>query len=528
MSDKHEAQGIDLGALVGIVRRRFGLVVLAVIVAAGGALVFSLLQDEEYSASASLLPEAASSSAGFSSPFAGQAPDRQAATNLELAGREIIARRTSERLERRGELAAAAAVSGVEVKGQGESDLIEVKATAASPTAAARVANAFADEYVAFRRDADRAKIRQSQAVLRRELDKLLAARARLPDSLAGSARRRGRALGRRIGSIDQRLTNLRLLASLQTGNAVVVDRARPAASPSSPKPVRNTAIGAFAGLLLGLALALTREQLDRRLRDSKELEDAFGLPVLARLPESDALGGRNGMGHDLPPFEAEAFRMLRANLRYLESGRKVDSVLITSSSVEDGKSTVAFHLAAAAAATGLKVLLIEADVRRPILARSLGLPPSEGLISLLAGKERGFAYVCHEVLLTRNSNGRSSPPTMDVVPAGEVSSDASELIESEQMQELVRESKREYSLVVIDTPPVGLVSDAIPLMSEVSAVIVVGRVGELTGEEAHRLREQLEQVNAPTVGVVANFTRLDDGGYDLAVRHRAQLALGS
>jgi capsular exopolysaccharide synthesis family protein len=208
---------------------------------------------------------------------------------------------------------------------------------------------------------------------------------------------------------------------------------------------------------------------------------------------------------------------MLRANLRYLESGRTIDSVLITSASVEDGKSTVAFHLAAAAAAAGIKVLLVEADVRRPILARSLGLPPDEGLTSVLEDTETRFSDVCHEVLLAHNGDSRGSPPTMDVVPAGEISSDASELIESEQMQELIRESKRHYSLVVIDTPPVGLVSDAIPLMGEVSAVLVIGRIGELTSEEASRLREQLKQIHAPTVGVVANFARLDDGGYDLA-----------
>jgi Mrp family chromosome partitioning ATPase len=92
------------------------------------------------------------------------------------------------------------------------------------------------------------------------------------------------------------------------------------------------------------------------------------------------------------------------------------------------------------------------------------------------------------------------------------IPSNASELIESERMEELIAEAKRNYSLVVIDAPPAGLVSDAIPLMNQVSGVVVVGRIGKLTGSEAGRLREQLEKVNAPTVGVVANFAGAENG----------------
>src|SRR5207247_2181546 len=133
--------------------------------------------------------------------------------------------------------------------------------------------------------------------------------------------------------------------------------------------------IGGFVGLLLGMGLAVGREQLDRRLRDSRDLEEAFGLPALARLPDSPALRNGYSITRDLPPFEAEAFRTLRVNLRYLLSDQKIDSVLITSPSVGDGKTTVALNLATAATVAGLKVLLVEANMRRPSIARSLGLP---------------------------------------------------------------------------------------------------------------------------------------------------------
>jgi succinoglycan biosynthesis transport protein ExoP len=533
VKDRDRAGGMAFDTLLAVLRRRVGLILLAVIVAAGGALGLSLLQDKRYSATASILPQTADANQElFGSPTT--SPNQQA-VNFGLATPDVIERRAARRLEAKRQLDTAAAVSSVKVSAQGGSEstqtgpsLIKVKATAKQPATAARAANAFADEFVAFQRDAERARIRQTRLLLKSELARLSAAKRRAAKSAGGTGAKTGaaaqriRSLTQRIRTLQSRSEDLTILSSLQTGNAAVIDRATPPASPSSPKPARNTLIGVFAGLLVGLGLALVREQQDRRLRDPKELEEAFGVPVLARLPESRALGRQSNVIHDLPPYEAEGFRMLRANLRYLEPSREINSVLVTSPSVEDGKSTVAFHLAAGAAATGLDVLLIEADVRRPVLGRLLGLPVDEGLLSVLSGKRVSLGDVCHEVLLPRSTNGGSAP-TMDVVPVGHVTPDASELIESERMRELISEAKRNYALVVIDAPPAGLVSDAIPLMSQVSAVIVVGRMGRITSKDAGSLREQLDKINAPTIGVVANFTSAENGyGLVNAPRSRA------
>jgi polysaccharide biosynthesis transport protein len=500
-----------MDGLLRAVRHRLGWILLFATLAAGAASVYSLLQDEKFTSTASLLPqpESATQAVTSRSTTPVRTPERQAATDLDLASRNVIARRTKQELLRRGDTAAADAVESVEVQSHDQSDLIEVKATAGDPRVAALVANAFAAEYVAFRRDADRANIEQSRRLVGRQLAKLTASRR--SSGASGSAK----TVNRRIRSLRRQSDDLKLLGSLQTGNAIVVDRATPPSSPSSPKPVRNTILGGLAGLLLGTGVVLVAEKVDRRLRDPGDLEEAFGLPVLARLPDSDALGRRLGMAHDLPPFEAEAFRMLRANLRYFDSGRDIDSVLITSASAQDGKSTVAFNLAAAAASQA-RVLLVEAEVRKPTLARSLGLPPEEGLTAVLAG-EIPLLEAYHEVLLMNTGDGPDSAPTMDVLLAGEWRPDASVLVESERMREVLRECRRDYDLVVIDTPPAGLVSDAISLMSDVSAVIVVGRIGRLTTEQATRLRDQLKQIDAPTFGIVANFADPDDGSYDLA-----------
>ena len=516
-------------SLLEILRRRVDLILAVCVVAAGAALLFSLLQDKKYTSSASLALQA-SSTDPLSSPFDTSEPSpdqREVISDFVVASRDLIVRRTADRLDADGQAAVADAVNSAEVATEGDSDLIKIEATASEPRTASRAANAVATEFVAFARNASRSRIRRTRQLLRGEIARLSRTRrtatrrravALRPGGRSASSApsaRRIRLLSRRIRSLESRSEDLSILASVQTGNLTVIERATPSASASSPKPIRNTAIGAFAGLLLGLGLALVREQQDRRVRNSKELEKAFGLPVLANVPESKVLGSRSNMGHDLPPFEADGFRMLRTNLRYVERDREIDSVLITSPVVDEGKSTIAFHLAAASAATGAKVLLIEADIRKPMLAEMLGLPPEEGLSKVLAGERSSLDDVCHEVLLAQRTDGRgSSPPAMDVVLAGESVPDASELIESERMRELIKEARRNYSLVVIDTPPAGLVSDAIPLMSQVSAVVVVGRIGRVTSEEANRLRDQLQKVGAPTVGVVANFTNEDGGRY--------------
>ncbi len=120
---------------------------------------------------------------------------------------------------------------------------------------------------------------------------------------------------------------------------------------------------------------------------------------------------------------------------------------------------------------------------------------------------------VTHRVPVSGGGNGTGSPNTLDVVVAGRVPQNPSELIDSDRMRELIREAEANYDLVVIDTAPATMVADAIPLMSEATAVVVVGRMGKITSADAGLMREQLERIGAPAFGLVANFAR-GPGGY--------------
>jgi Mrp family chromosome partitioning ATPase len=291
--------------------------------------------------------------------------------------------------------------------------------------------------------------------------------------------------------------------------NRAVLERSTPPSEPSSPKPVRNTLLGGLAGLVLGLGvvLALTLARADRRLWSPSEFENAFDLPVLATLPDSHTLGRRLGATHDLSADERAAFEKLDASLGPFVRDRSIVSVLVISATAQEGRSTVAFNLAAAAAGRG-DVILIEAQLRRPTLARSLGLPREGGLASVL-GEETALWDACHQVLLLSrngNGNGAGAPPALDVLPAGEWRPELSELIASERMSEILRECRKNYSLVVIDSPPLDVVPGVSTLMEEVDAVILVSRMGKIKSEQALALRDRLADVDAPTLGIVANF----------------------
>lgn len=495
-----DQSSISLLELVQILRRRVVLIALFVLGLLALALAVSLSQQKQYSAAASLLfrdPQLDQKLLGSTFVAPSTDPTREAATNLKLVSLPVVAKRTQRRLPRVGSV-----VDKVEVNADGQADLVSIRATDPSPTTAAHIANAFGEEYIAFRRQADRAKIRDAQQLASRQLNAL-------------SERERSGPNGR---SIRQRSEQLQILASLQTGNAELVERATPPPSPSSPKVLRNAVLGGLLGLILGSALAFLLEHFDRRIRDPKEMENIFQRPILGTIPDSRAIA-TSGPVLEGSFSESEAFRMLRANLRYFNVDRDIESVLITSSAPAEGKSTVAWNLASAAAGAGAKALLIEADLRHPRLASAVQLHPQRGLSSVLSGEAEVDQAVQH-VPVSESSNGTGPARALDVLFAGPLPPNPSDLLESERMEKVLRAAERAYDLVVIDTPPTSVVPDAIPLVGRVGGVIVVCRLGRTIRGAVTHLRNQLENLDAPIIGVVVNAVTSASGygygyGYD-------------
>jgi capsular exopolysaccharide synthesis family protein len=501
VSDARRAEDRDISALFGVLRRRGWIIVLCVVVAAAVGYGYAKQQDPTYEAFANLLlrdPPPGPASAVFGTPTPNTAPDREA---LVLSG--PVKARSIKLLASKlgGRATAAAAVSDATALSGAESKVVKITSTASTGSVAALVANTLAEQNIAYRRATSLARINRARRVALKALREL--------GPLGTNPQKNVQ-----INQIRSNLQSLNQAAGVQEGDGQILQRATAPGAPAAPKPTRAAIIGGFAGLLLGFALALVREQLDRRLRGAQDLGDTFDLPILANVPTSRALASKGVQGVDsLPPAEREAFQMLRANLRFLNTDKELRSVVVTSAASGDGKTTVALNLAMADASVGRKVLLIEADMRRPSIGKLLGLGGAHGLASYLSQPDATLADAVHRIPVTRGTNGTSALH-MDVVVAGAIPSNPSALINSERMRNLIGEAEGEYDLVVIDTSPVGIVADAIPLMSEASAVIVVSRVGRITSVEANALRDQLERIDAPAFGLVANFAGARDKSY--------------
>jgi tyrosine-protein kinase len=470
----HERPAFERG--LAIVRRNLLLLAICLITVPLVALGYSLLQDKEYTASASLLFGGQSLEAKLFGFEPNEDPQREAATNIKLVSSDEVSVRTADALDVPG-LSAADVKSAVSVTPEGESKLIAIEATDTDPKLATRIADEYASQYIEFSRDEAKAKIEATKTPIEAQLEEIPAA-----DREGTSA-----------SVLERKIRQLDALKAIQSGNAELAQPAVEPTSPSSPRTSRNVALGILLGLLLGIGLALAREQFDRRLRDIEEVEELLRLPVLGTIPRSRAILDR-GAGAELTPTgaEGEAFRMLRASLHYFNVDRTVKSILVTSAAARDGKTTVAWNLAQSEGRAGTKVLFIEADLRRPTLAAALGIGDHDGLSLVLAGISEPKGAI-------RNTHG------VDVLTAGPLPPNPAELIESKRMVELLKWAEGEYERVIVDTPPSALVADAVPLFSQVGGVAVVVRLLQSPREAIEQLKDQLENTRAPVLGIVIN-----------------------
>ena len=306
--------------------------------------------------------------------------------------------------------------------------------------------------------------------------------------------------------ALAQQLQDLSGLRATQQDTTIVVEPAVPASSPVSPRPLRNTALAGLFALLLAAGLIPLLDRLDRRIRDISDLEDLLGEPVLAVIPDAAF------PGHVPSHAVREAFQTLRASLTYFNVDRSLATVLVTSPSHGEGKTTVATNLAVAMAMDDRKVVLVDGDFRKPQAAKRLGIEPGPGIESVVLDD-----VPLEEALVEVPIDGELGSGALRVLPCAAPPPNPSGLIGSKRMKALLAELAEQSDIVIIDTPPILAVSDVIPLLEEVSGTVLVARLDSSTRDSVLKARQVIENSRGSILGVVATGVkakRLDSYGY--------------
>lgn len=292
--------------------------------------------------------------------------------------------------------------------------------------------------------------------------------------------------------------------SSSQALRIVPIESAALPSSPVSPNTTRNVGLGFVGGLLLGFAYAVARSQLDRKLRRAEDVERDFGVTVAATIPASPAMVRKRGalvplvVGHPQvkdPVHAAEAFLKLRTNLQFMDIDNPPRVIVVTSPLPGDGKSTIAANLAAALSMSDRRVVLIDGDLRRPVVAESFGLVEGAGLTDVLIGRV-DFADVAQPV---------ASLPNLTVLAAGGIPPNPSELLGSKAMRRLLDWLADSGYVVIVDAPPLLPVTDGAVLTAAADGALVVVTAGRTLDTQLGAALASLQAVQGHTLGVVLN-----------------------
>ncbi|MGG5260592.1 polysaccharide biosynthesis tyrosine autokinase [Phycicoccus avicenniae] len=266
-------------------------------------------------------------------------------------------------------------------------------------------------------------------------------------------------------------------------------------AGPVSPKPLRNVALGAVLGLLLGLGLAVLRQVLDKGIKTADDVKQITDAPILGAI-QHDPDAQKRPLIVEVDPRSprAEAFRALRTNLQFVDAANHPRTLVVTSSLAGEGKSTLTANLALTMAQAGARVCLIEADLRRPKVLEYMGLEGSVGLTDALIDKA--------DVIDVIQPYGGTN---LWVLGAGRIPPNPSELLGSSSMQSLLQNLVRRFDYVIIDAPPTLPVTDAVVLSKLADGAIVVAGSGLVDRDQLAHTLETLASVDGKVLGVVMN-----------------------
>lgn len=489
-------------------------ILAALVLATAGTFLYSASRPDEYSATASLYLQTQLSSSPLSSASSMPPTDRNAANQAELVTSRDVLESAAARIGHGTRYETVAA--GVQASATDGSDFIRVTGTSSDPKLAARIANATSREFVNARADRLRADIQEAIGTTRASLNSLPADLDRDDPRFA------------RQQALSNRLSQLRDLLALPTNDIRITSFANEPSSPSAPRPLRDALFALILALVAALGLTFALDRFDRRIKTVDAAAEAFGLPLLAVIPEMGEPAPTDDDRAALSGSAREAFRGLLTNLRLVSLDRPATTIMVTSAVAGEGKSTTVRNMAIAYREWGLRVAIVEMDLRRPSLAGMLNVESDGGLLELLSG-ERSFeesftpvpvkadglqtlaAIESRVVNGNGNGNGHAAPEKVltegvFLLPAGARPSNPEAVLATKQVQTVLARLADEFDVVLVDTAPLLAVTDGIPIARLVDGVVVVTRVGYTTRDQAHQLADQLGRIPGANVfGLVAN-----------------------
>ncbi len=479
-----------------VLRRGRWWVAALTLLGLGVSLALSLTSAKQYSATAQLLVQSTANvnlSTGANQSLITTA-DVQ--TELQLVTSAQVQQAVIKKL------GSAPAVATSQV---GQTDVIAVTAVSPSPAAAARIANTYARAFVTWSTATASSNLSAAEDQLSAQINAINKEIKELPAKAATQAA----ALSNQQAVLKGQLAQLQVTGATASTGLELVTPATPPGSPSSPKPPQDALLGVIAGLAAGIAAAFLRDSLDDTLNSGESVERVIDAPVLATVPMVTSWRKRSKptvVAVSEPTSQpTEAYRSLRTSLQFARQDRPLRTILVTSPSAGDGKTATVVNLGAVFAQAGSRVVIVSCDLRRPGLNQYFAPVEHVELTAVLAGQQpldRAVAPVLDvEGLWMLGTRGIVANPT--------------ELLSGPRMRSVLAELAEQFDVVLIDSPPVLPVADAMILSGHADGVVLVVSAGQTRRAELRRTCEKLAQAGTPVIGAVLNkASQQDEYGY--------------
>jgi capsular exopolysaccharide synthesis family protein len=431
---------VELRDYLRILRRRWALVLTCVLVTVAAAAVVTMRMTPQYDSTARLFvstPQTSASDAYTGGLFS----QERVLSYADLITGEQVAQRVVERLNL--EQSASDVSEQLTSSVAPETVILEITATDPDPRRAQRLAGAVAEEFTTM-----------------------------VPQLEKGPGQRRSPV------------------------KATVVDEADVASEPVSPQPLRNIGLAAIVGLMLGVGIAVLREMLDTTFKSAEDVSAVTSTSLLGTIRFDSHAQKRpliTSLDNHAP--RVEAFRVLRTNLQFVDVDQSAKTFVVTSSVPEEGKTTTAANLAIALTQAGARVVLVEADLRRPKIADYFRLEPAVGVTTVLIGR-----LEVEHAIQPWGENG------LAVITSGAIPPNPAELLQSNAMGELLDALRQRFDVVIIDAPPLLPVTDSALLAAQADGAMLVVRHGKTTHEQVRQSTERIAAVGGRLLGAVLNM----------------------